>query len=154
MADVEKSGQSLSPEQEIKELEQRLEAKKRELAAGAGAPAEGGPAPEKELFREVMREHVDEVKRVSPSEESAIIPQLSVTHAPGGDSQKKADDDRKKQLADEKLEALVAFAFAHTIQRAVEKASAESPYLLDALHDRLADEYYEKMVAMRKLKQM
>ncbi len=153
MADVEKTGQSLSPEQEIKELEQKLEAKKRELSAG-GAPSAEGVPPEKEVFREVMREHTEGMKPAAPSEEPALIPQLSVTHAPPADAQKKADDDDKKKKREEELQALVTYAFAHSIQSAVEKARAESPYLLDALHDRLADEYYEKMVALRKLKSL
>ena len=153
MTDVEKTGPSLSPEQEIKELEQKLEAKKRELAAGA-APSAEGVTPEKEVFREVMREHVESAKPAAPSEEPALIPQLSVTHAPPAALQQKVDDDEKKKKHEEELQALVTYAFAHTIQSAVEKARAESPYLLDALHDRLADEYYEKMVAMRKLKSL
>lgn len=145
MATDIQEGKIKSSEEEIKELERKLAEKKQEMAAGATAPAE-----EKELFREVMREHAAEMKQPTMPAGEPLISALKPTPAPVPPPG--AQDAQKQQAREEELKALVEFALSHTIQRAVEKAQAESPYLLDALHDRLADEYYEKMVALRKLK--
>ena len=161
MAEIEKSAQNISPEKEIKELERRLEQKKRELAAGAAAPAEGASAegmpaeksPEdKELLRDVLRERIGEHQPVSapaPSE-PGLVPQLSRTPASGAPA--KTDDDKISATREEELKSLVDFALSRGISGAIEKARTESPYLLDALHDRLTDEYYEKMLALGKIK--
>lgn len=138
-----------SPEQEIKELEQKLEEKKRALAEQGNAMPQ-----EKEILREVLREHIREDAPAEPVEKPSIIPQISVSHIPADDAKQKPDGQPQKEVREEKLRALVQFALRHTIRRAVEKANAESPYVLDELHDRLVDEYYEKLVALRKLTQL
>lgn len=121
-----------SAEEEIRLLERRLGEKKRALAEHGTTGT-----PEKEVFREVMREHV---KSVAP----AALP--SASHMPpvappaGGASPH-----------DDAVQNLVAQALSGSIADAVDTASRESPYLLDALHDRLVDEYYDKLVALRKI---
>lgn len=136
-----------SPEEEIRQLEQKLEEKKRALAEQAGImPSEG------EIRREVMREYAKEVQPApSPVPEESLIPGFR----PGTPSAPvSAKDDAIKAAArEEHLTALVRYAMAHTIAGAIQKAGAESPYLLDALHDRLAAEY-DKLVALKKVKKL
>ena len=152
----------ISPEEEIRELEEKLAEKKREIAArGAvfsGAP-EGAPRQErgeKDLFREVVREHIGEMEPLPAPAASAGEPLISALRsAPAPSSAPSAPQNpQNDQTREEQLKALVEFAMARGISAAVEKAEAQSPYLLDALHDRLADEYYEKMVVLRKLKSL
>jgi len=47
---------------------------------------------------------------------------------------------------------LVEVALTRTIHEAVKVAESATPYLLDELHDHLVDDYYEKLVALRKIK--
>ena len=137
MAEERQSERKITPEEEIRELERKLADKKRALA-GEGAPA----ALEKEIFREVMREHIQAAQPplavAPPISHIPSIPSAS----PRGGAQ---DADR-----DEELRALVERALTRNIADAV-AAAAESPYLLDALHDRLVDEYYDKLIARRKI---
>ena len=128
----------ISPEEEIRELEQKLEEKKRALAE-QGSPV----APEKEVFREVMREHISTVVPPAP------LAPAPVSHIPPTPPppQKGADAPARE----EKLRALIERALTRNIADAVDAAYSESPYLLDALHDRLVDEYYDKLVALRKI---
>ncbi len=147
MAEEPQQERSVSSK-EIARLERQLEEKKRALAE------QGKETPqEKEMLREVLREQAEAVKSSpAPSAGEPLISALKP--ASGAVPPPNAQDDKKNQAREEQLKALVEFALSHTIERAVEKAQAESPYLLDALHDRLVDEYYEKMVALRKLKQL
>ncbi len=127
-----------SIEREIKELEQKLEAKKRE-AAEKGEEA----LPEKEVFREVVKEHIDTL-RASPSPAFPLPPK---------DVQQKQPPKTGDHIAQsqEDIKALVDLALTKSIEDAVRIAEKESPYLLDALHDHLADEYYDKLIALRKI---
>lgn len=142
----------ITPEEEIRALEQKLAEKKRRMAdadaAHAGAP-EGAPADEKELFREVMREHIAE-KTPSLSGASPSAPASAGAPLMGSGAQNQ-DDDAKKQAREEKIRLLIDTALSRTIESAVSAAQNESPYLLDELHDRLADAYYDKLVQLRKL---
>ena len=133
---------SNTPEEEIRELEQKLEQKKQELA--------GQSMPEKEVFREVIREKIEAVKPAAPSTSS---------HPAGGPmptnlATQKADDQKKKEEREADVRALIEIAMTRGIESAVKYAEAESPYLLDELHDHLIDDYYEKLIALRKLKQL
>ena len=53
---------------------------------------------------------------------------------------------------EEDTRALIEIALTKGIAEAVKIAERDSPYMLDELHDHLADDYYEKLVALRKLK--
>lgn len=134
--------QRISPEEEIRELEKKLEAKKQELAEKGMAAA-----PEKEVFREVLKTHIEEA-RVSGRE---VAPPLTGGITPTGGTQPQKTDDRQKEERARKLAALIELALTKTIRGAVGAAESESPYLLDELHDHLVDEYYEKLVALRKI---
>lgn len=136
---------SQSAEDEIRELEQKLAEKKRVLAEGGVAPRE-----EREMFREVMREHIGEKM---PSSSVAASPPTTKPSAgaplmPGIASARNPADDAAREA---KVAALVERAMTTSIESAVRAAQTESPYLVDALHDRLADEYYDKLVQLRKL---
>lgn len=122
-----------SAEEEIRLLERRLEEKKRAFAEQGTSGA-----PEKEVFREVMREHVASVAPAPPP----------VSHMP---SPARPPAGGKNPAHDDAVQDLVAQALSGSIADAVDTASRESPYLLDALHDRLVDEYYDKLVALRKI---
>lgn len=128
-----------SLQEEIRALEQRLEQKKRE----AGETEKD--APEKEMFREVLKEHIESVRRPP----SAPVPSLP-TDAAAAKPAAKADDQAKSER-EEEIRALVELALTKSVEDAVRIAEKESPYLLDELHDHLVDEYYDKLVALRKI---
>lgn len=129
----------ISPEEEIRQLEERLAIKKKELED------KGEAKQEKEIFKEVLKEHIEEIR---PG------PNLAV---PGGAPSKISDDAAKaaRKLKDDEeksqLEALVAIALGESLLKAVHIAEALGPYMLDLLHDTLVDHYYEKLVAARKI---
>lgn len=132
---IESGAGASAAEQEIKALEQRLEEKKRALAEqGTG----GAARTEKEIFREVVRERMQ-----------AILPQTAppISHVPLASPPATGT----APAHDDAVQGLVAQALSGNIADAVEKAYRESPYLMDALHDRLADEYYDKLLALRKI---
>lgn len=136
----------VSPEEEIRELERKLEEKKRQLTG------ESPPAPEeKEMFREVLRERIAEVRqRESP-------PGVSQPSAGGvlpSSAAQKSDDTQAQATREAEVRALIEIALARSIEQAVRSAEAMSPYLLDELHDHLVDDYYDKLVSLRKLQQL
>lgn len=142
--DTLKEGQEqkqLTPlEAEIGELERRLAEKKSE------AESKGKEViPEKEMFREVVREHINSSRTTPSSQKSqaqgALSPQKQAV------PQSKDDEERK-----EEIRALIELALTKSIQDAVKIAERESPYILDELHDHLVDDYYDKLIALRKLK--
>lgn len=110
------------------ELQRRYEEKKRILEASGGTPEA------KAVFRESFKEEVAARFPEIPPLQAAELPYSSAPVA-GGDE----------------LTELVALALEKGIAAAVKKAERESPYLIDALHDELADHYYEKLVAAGKL---
>lgn len=136
----------MSPEEELKELERKLEEKKREVAERGGAEPE-----EKELFREVLKKHIEEAKPRGSGASLSVPPaKPSITD----DLKKKADDIKKQEERKEQVKALIEIALTRTIVEAVKTAEASSPYLLDELHDYLVDDYYDKLIALRKLKSL
>ena len=150
MAELPQQQPGISPEQEIRELEQKLEAKKRALSL-VGKDA----SQEKEVFREVLKEHIEAAKPLfSPPE-----PQVSFTPPPtaqtsGGTQAQQRSDQIAKEERETELRKLIEFALSRTIYDAVARAQKSTPYLLDELHDHLVDDYYDKLVALRKLKQL
>ncbi len=153
-----------SPEEEIKQLEEKLAEKKRVLAGQEGRMPE-----EHEIKKQVLREYAQEIAPAKPpAMEESLIPGF---HAPAPPAPAPAhvpapasvpapapsgaggQDDAQKKLREEKLRTLIQVAIGHTIASAVRKASAESPYLLDELHDRLAAEF-DKLVALKKVQRL
>lgn len=128
-----------TPEEEIKELERRLEEKKRALAeSGAELPHE------KEVFRDVLKEHISDTRSVQGE---VAVPVAQIPSSQKDDDVKKMKDDLK-----EDVRVLVEIAMTKSIGEAIRVAQrAGSPYLLDELHDHLVDDYYDKLVALRKI---
>lgn len=138
---VEREQGVLSPEEEIHELERRLEEKKRAFSeSGAEAPHE------KEVFREVLKEHISDTRHAADKDAALALP----PHV-----QSKTDNDDLKKTKDELQEdvrLLVEIALTKSIGEAVRVAiRAGSPYLLDELHDHLIDDYYDKLVSLKKI---
>lgn len=139
----------LSPEEEIRELERRLEEKKRLLTeSGKEIPHE------KEVFREVLKEHIESVKPSAKDGEFGITPVAGVAPGLPTDLQSRADDLKKKEEREEHVRELIEIAMTHSIESAVKVAQEATPYLLDELHDHLVDDFYEKLVALRKIKEL
>lgn len=118
---------------EIKDLNKLLEAKKQELAG------QGQELPEKDLFKEVFKTHVQQV-----AGGAAVVPT-----APSVAAATPAPVDPQEQV---KLEELVKKSFTNGLMTTINEArNMNDPYLLDKLHDRLADEYYQKLVEARQI---
>ena len=121
--------------QEIAQLEQKLAAKKQELLKT------GAETPEKQAFKEVVREH-------------AFASETPTTYAPSAAAQSATAARIVTPAEQEKINALIARAFTKGIVAAVAEArKANDPFLIDQLHDRLADEYYAKLLQARKIQQ-
>jgi hypothetical protein len=140
MAEYPETWQPSALEKEIRDLEQKLAERKQALERGGGAAV----TTEKEVFRDVLKEHISEAR----------------TPMAGGSSSSLLTDQQKAKAAslarkterEEQLRELVEYALAHSALNAVRVAQEATPYLLDELHDRLADDYYDKLVALRKVK--
>lgn len=119
---------------EIAQLETKLEQKKKELAGGSTEQTE------QNIFRQVVREHA--------SPEGARMVNYSAT-APAPTASAASSLTPTETQA---LQTLVQFAFSKGIAAAVSEARKKhTPYFVDLLHDQLADEYYQKLLAARKI---
>ncbi len=137
-----------SAQEEIADLERLLEAKKQSLAA------EGKAATEREAFRETFRETYGEhfqPKVILPQPVSGELP-----HVPPAaqDELNQHAQALKAQEREEQLEALIALAFSKGIRQAADVARQATPWLMDELHDRLQDRYYDQLIQSRKLRAM
>lgn len=133
---------AINPEDEIRELERKLAEKRAAFAQGQ----ETVPAEEKEMLRETLREHIEQIRTPSgeaphPSVPSSVLAPQSTTPM---------DPDEPKHR-EEQVRALIEIALTKSIRDAVKVAQANSPYLLDELHDHLVDEYYDKLVQLGKI---
>lgn len=117
---------------EIKALEARLEEKKREMAAA------GTEISEKHVFKTVIKEHGGDLPAPSAAPvQKPVTTQSNATLSPA---------------EEQHLDTLITHAFTKGIKAAVSEArKSQMPYLIDALHDRLADEYYQKLLEARKI---
>lgn len=137
MSETEKS-----QHREIAELERLLAEKKQALAA------EGKAIEDREVFQEAYRETFREETRPSISQPkygtqtAPLTPQELKTHA-----LEVLTADQAQQL-----NALIEIAFTKGIRVAADVARHATPWLLDQLHDKLQDQYYEKLVQIGKLK--
>ncbi len=128
-----------NPEAEIQELSRLLEEKKKAFEAA------GEVREHKEIFQEVFSE---KYKEALPPSSSSVLGGM----APVSPHAKPSDDPQHKALHNQQLQSLVDFALTRGLVSAVDRASRETPWLLDALHDRLADEYYQKLVQAKEIK--
>lgn len=117
-------------EQEIKELEQLLEEKKKALVE------RGEEKEHKEIFKEVFQEKYRQIA-------GAPVPPPAAPGVAPATLEKPPIVSKEKET---ELQSLIQAAFSDGLVAAVNRAKAASPWLLDELHDRLSDEYYEKLV--------
>ena len=132
-----------SAEEEIKELERLLAEKKDALGSGS---IEKEP---KEIFREVMKEYVSAARpagEVKPPPAPQPVPVPPVPPV--------ADEGARKKQREGQLQVLIDLSFEKGIIEAVRLAEVMTPWILDELHDRLTDEYYEKLVQSERLKDL
>lgn len=127
--------------EEVAELERLLGEKKKALAA------EGRAVEEKEAFKEVFKETHGE----------SFLPQLPPPIPPPPPALKPAELDQhaeklKAKAREEQLSDLVTLALTRGVRAAAEVARRATPWLMDELHDRLQDKYYEQLVELKKLK--
>lgn len=122
--------------QEIAELEAKLAAKKQELLRT------GAESTESAVFKQVVREHAapgEQVQPVAPAHAGATPAAVSARTVTADEQQK--------------INTLVAFAFTKGLSAALAEAKKTGDaFFIDMLHDRLADEYYQKLLAARKIK--
>ena len=139
--------QTMSPEEEIKKLEQQLEQKKRELAKTETTPQE-----EKEMLREVLKEHIETLRPAAPSAAPTPPPVMPAPMPPApADTQAHIKQGEQDQAT---VRLLVEKAMTGTIEDAVREAEKISPYMVDELHDHLVDDMYDKLVSLRKIKKL
>ena len=135
----------MSPEEEIKKLEQQLEQKKSELAK-----TEVSPQEEKEMLREVLKEHIETLRpsasSAAPTPTPIIPPPAALTPA---DTQTRIKQGEQDEAT---VRRLVEKAMTGTIEDAVKEAEKISPYMVDELHDHLVDDMYDKLISLRKIK--
>lgn len=136
-------GGERTPHQEIAELERLLAEKKQALTAESAAK------PEQELFREMFRETYGEA--LSPQ---TPAPLTSLGQAPAlpPDEIAKHASALAAQEREEQLESLIAIAISKGVAAAAGVARRATPWLMDELHDRLCDRYYQHLIAARQLK--
>ena len=127
--------------QEIAELERLLAEKKQALAV------EGKVSPEWDIFRETFRETHGE----SFLPQAFTPPPTSVPPLPP-DEVAKHTSALASQKREEQIESLIALAFSKGVAAATAVARHATPWLMDELHDRLADHYYQHLLTSRKLK--
>lgn len=138
MAEDSKTPEKALPE-EIKELERLLEEKKRALVE------RGEEHEHKEVFREAFREKYGELFK--PSRPLPPPPSAAVSL-----KQKSSEEEALRvDEREEKLAALIELSFSKGVASSVKQARRLTPWLLDELHDRLIDEYYQKLVQSKQI---
>ena len=139
---MNETGNKFLLETEIQALQQKLEEKKRALQMESE-----NALHEKDVFREVLKEHIEQVPEDIDIQNKSGIKMPIPSPVPAG----QANDKDVSEHADV-VEALVHIAFRDGILKAVQAArETQSPYVVDALHDKLVDEYYDKLLAARQV---
>ena len=131
-----------TPHQEIAELERLLEEKRQALAA------EGKILEEREAFGETFRERYGEALAPAPP----LSPSAAPPPAPPADELARHAEALGAKERQEQLEHLIALAFSKGIRAAADVARHATPWLMDELHDTLADRYYRQLIESRQLK--
>lgn len=138
--------QGKAAEQEIAELEELLREKREAFRA------EEKSVPEREAFKETFRETYGEhfqPKVIMPQPASGALP-----HVPpqAQDELNQQAQVLKAQEREGQLETLIALAFSKGIRAAADVARHATPWLMDELHDRLQDRYYDQLIQSRQLR--
>ncbi|PJE64894.1 MAG: hypothetical protein COU90_00030 [Candidatus Ryanbacteria bacterium CG10_big_fil_rev_8_21_14_0_10_43_42] len=136
-------------EREIRTLEEKLREKKHALEG-----AHESPPSEKEIFNDVFREHIEKAVEGTPPEHVNTTAPRPIPAVPAHDyaapqQTSSHDSDHKEQIS-----ALVEIALSKGVSAAVKVArELKNPHLLDDFHDALVDEYYDKLVKAREIKE-
>ena len=147
---MEETQEKMSPEEEIKKLEQQLEAKKREfIEAGNTAPLE------KEIFSEVLKERIEELRPSTMPETSTESSVSTPTVEIPVYQESRQAEVKKAEAIEATVRVLVEKVTmgTGTIEDAIKEAQKISPYVVDELHGRLV-ENYDKLVALGKIKKL
>ncbi|MEZ4156752.1 MAG: hypothetical protein R3B52_02150 [Candidatus Paceibacterota bacterium] len=124
-------------QKEIESLEQKLQEKKKEAAE------KGMAFEEKPAFSEVLKDHIQEEAQ-STSE--------FVAHDQTQQVQATAPNTQLTDQAQQALNHLLEESLTKGIAKAVADArKTGDAYIVDSLHDKLVDEYYEKLLQARKI---
>ena len=127
---------------EIKWLEEQLEAKKRALSEREPSSTEASEGKEREMVRDVIEEAFSQ----------NLLPAPATTPISDDDAQRAAlllDEKEHEEVVSD----LIAMAFAKGMAQAMKAANAlKNPHILDEFHDKLADQYYQKLLEARKIK--
>ena len=135
-------------EKEIAELEARLAEKKEAAAKARNLHIED---QEKALLKEVLQETEVETAQ-EEGKGNAEFPAPAPTSQ--STSQAHPADEQSKKQAKHYVDVLVKRSFEKGIHAALAEArKSKNPYLIDLFHDTLVDEYYQKLIEARKLKQ-
>jgi len=101
---------------------------------------EMGPEKEKEILKEVVSRHIEEAEGLPVSNHQAIVQNVS---------------QMKNQPKERQIQFLVDLALEKGVFEAVHTAKQlDNPYLMDELHDTIADHIYNRLVQDGKLKQI
>ncbi|HEY4497343.1 MAG TPA: hypothetical protein VJC20_01125 [Candidatus Paceibacterota bacterium] len=129
--------QQESVQEQIKWLQEQLEAKQKELAQT------GEQKHERDILKEVVRDISAE--KIFPG-----TPPTAVSLS-DDDTIKKAQELQEKEH-EHIIEELVAIALTKSIFSAIAVAKKlKNPHLLDDFHDALVDHYYDKLIQARKI---
>lgn len=124
--------------QEIKWLEEQLEAKKREMSE------KGEQKDEREAVREVIKEKARQESPVVPT----ALPEPKYTNE---EALRRAEELQEKEH-ENVIEELVALAFSKSLMTALKVAeSLNNAHIMDDFHGALAGKYYEKLLESRKI---
>ena len=121
-------------ESDIADLERQLEEKKAAL---------GHEKSEKEVLHEVVGDRIKEhLPTYSPPLPNVTTPSIQQVEPPSYLSQDLKD----------KIQSLVDLVFSKNLEEGIkEAAKSGNPSLMDAFHDILTDELYDKLIENRKL---
>lgn len=126
------------PEREIRELERLIQQKKEALKETRELK------DSREVLKDVFREKYGD--KFQTPKESAISETFP--------SQPESTNERLKQeQREQRINNLIQIAFREGIEKAAGEAKKSTPWLLDELHDRLIDEYYQKLVQVKLIEQ-
>lgn len=130
-------------------MERLLEDKKNALAA------EGEQAEEKAVFKEAFHETYGET--LAPVAASPVAPATPLPQAakPAANAAYiRQMEALKTKAREEQLQDLVTVAMTRGVKAAADMAREATPWLMDELHDRLQDRYYQQLVELKKLKML
>lgn len=127
-----------SVQEQIKWLQEQLEAKQKELAQT------GEHKHERDILKEVVRD-------ISAEKTFPGAPPPAVLPSDDNDVIKKAEELKEKEH-EHIIQELVALSLTKSIFSAIAVAKKlKNPHLLDDFHDALVDHYYDKLIQARKI---